>query len=45
MCALGIRQACVVHTLLISYERIVANAGRTQLNAVKSHATSGIRYE
>ena len=40
----GIRQTCVVHTLLISHERH-ANAGRTLLYAVISHDTPGIRYE
>ena len=40
----GIRQTCVVHTLLISHERY-ANAGRTLLYAVISYGTPGIRYE
>ena len=41
---LGIRQTCVLHTLLISHERY-ANAGRTLLYAVISHGTPLIRYE
>ena len=40
----GIRQTCVVHTLLIIHERY-ANAGRTLLYAVISHGMPGIRYE
>ena len=40
----GIRQPCVVYTLLISHERY-ANAGRTLLYAVISHGTPDIRYE
>ena len=40
----GIRQTCVVHTVLISHEGHV-NAGRTLLYAVMSHGTPGIRYE
>ena len=44
MCTLGIRQACVIHKLLISYERY-ANAGRTQLYMYVVISQSEIRYK